>query len=176
MFTSVVQAIKTLDDLDSAVGAREAALRYLAERPTPAIIARIVQALQDDDFGVRWEAANVVTQLGEPALLEVVKALTDPQRVGDPRLREIAYHILHSQQLALPVPITDLLAALKGPAADIASLIEADHVLNAIEKYRIAQLAAQLRNNESEPANLRSWQYGRARLAGRLSHLTGHRF
>ena len=178
MITSAAQAMGVLDDDRERAAVREAAVRYLAAHPTPAVIARLVQALQDDDVGVRWEAATVVAQLGEPALLEVLKALTDPKRVDDPHLRESAYHILHINQAAIPVPIADLLDALRGPVADIASLVEADRVLRAWAKYRSAKARAAGRPGTTSAAqpNLLSPQYGAARLTGRLGRLRGHWF
>jgi HEAT repeat protein len=179
MITSSKQAMEILDDVREEAALREAAIRYLAKTPTPAVIARLVQAMQDDDFSVRWEAASVFAQLGETAVLEVLKALTGSARVGDPRLRECAYHILHSNAASVPVPITDLLEALRGgPAADIASLVEADRVLRALEKYRSlkARDAGKPGETGATQTNILSLKYGPARLTGRLSRLGGHRF
>jgi HEAT repeat protein len=178
MITSPAQALAALDDNREHADVREMAVRYLADYPTPAVLARLSQALQDDDVGVRWEAATVLTQQGEPGLLEVLKALTDPKRVGDPRLREGAYHILHSSQATAPVPIAELLDALRGPAADIASLVEADRVLRTLEKQRSvkAQAAAKSDATDTTPTNNLSPKYGPAQLTGRLGRLGGHRF
>ncbi len=177
MITSSAQAMAILNDDHEKAGVRETAVRYLANHPTPEAIARLVQALQDDDVGVRWEAANNLAQLGEPALLAVLKALTDPHRVDDPRLRDNVYHILHLNQAAVPVPIADLLGALRGQAADIASLVEADHVLRAWEKYRLAKARAarQPESLNAAQAYYRfSPQYGPARLTGGVGRLAKH--
>ncbi len=178
MITSVGQAIAVLDDDREEAGVREAAVRYLADYPTPKVIARLGQALEDDDVGVRWEAANMLARLGEPALLEVLKALTDPKRVDDPHLRESAYHILHNNQASVPVPVTDLLNALRGQVADITSLVEADRVLRAWQEYRLtkARAARKLGAGGATQPNILSPEYGAARLTGRLSRLGGHRF
>lgn len=137
--TSTTQALELLDNYREESSYREAAIHYLTDHSSPAVIVRLVQALQDDDVGVRWVAAMALAQLGEAALPEILKALTDPVRVGDPRLREGIYHILHNNQRAIPVPITDLLAVLKGPVAGIASLVEADRVIREYEKYRAVE-------------------------------------
>ena len=174
--TSSAQAIDILDDEREVAAIREAAIRYLAKYPTSEMIARLVQALQDDDYGVRWEAATVLAQLGETALLEVLKALTDPRCVGDPRLRECAYHILHNNPTSMPVPIAELLDALRGPAADIASLVEADRVLRMFEKYRSARAQASVKPSMMGIArtSLFTPGYGPAQLTGRLSRLGRH--
>ena len=49
MITSPAQAMERLDDVREEAAVREAAIRFLAEAPTPAVITRLVQALQDDD-------------------------------------------------------------------------------------------------------------------------------
>ncbi len=167
LIESVQQAKAVLDDVHEDAGSREAAVRYLAAHAIPAIITRLVQALQDDDVGVRWEAANALAQLGEPALREVLKALTDPQRVDDPRLRESAYHILHVTQAAMPVPLTELLEALRGPAADVASLVAAHRVLHALQQQAQKTLAG-------NPLSISGKEYGPAKLTGQLGRLNGH--
>ncbi len=175
VITSSAQALEILDDVRADTFRREAAIRYLGMNLTPPALKRLVQALQDDDFSVRWEAASVLGQQGESAVLAVLKALTDPQSVGDPRMRECAYHILHSNFTALPVPMNDLLQALHGgPAADIASLIEAHRVLRAFEKYRLARAQAKRRSDaitEATQLHILSQRDGLAQLTGRLGRL-----
>jgi hypothetical protein len=176
---SVSQAIALLDNVRENATVREAAIRYLAKDPTPAVIARLVQALQDDEFSVRWEAATAVAQQGEAGVLEVLKALTHAEQVGDPRLRECAYHILHSHTASVPVPIADLLAALHGgTAADIASLVEASRVLRAYEKFRAVKEQTAIESpvtGITRPSSS-SPKYGPAQLTGRLGRLGSHRF
>lgn len=178
VITSTALALELLENNREEPAYREAAVRYLKDNPSPAAIGRLVQALQDDDAGVRWAAAVALAQLGETALPEVLKALTDPQRVGDPRLREGVYHILHNNPGTVPVPISDLLEALRGPAADIASLVEADRVLRELEKYRSVKEQAASRPPVTGTArtNLYSPKYGPAQLTGRLGRLGSHRF
>ncbi len=125
---SLEQALGILDNPFATVAEREAAARYLETDPDLRAVPRLARALQDEDFGVRWAASEALAQLGVAALEEVLRALADPKRVGDPRLRESAYHMLHIGQ-RWPVPVKGLLASLKGPAADLASLEEAAHLL-----------------------------------------------
>ena len=111
---------------------------------------------------------GALAQLGEPALREVLKALTDPQRVDDPRLRESAYHILHVTQAAMPVPLTELLEALRGPAADVASLVAAHRVLHALRQHQSQKTSV------GNPLSISGKEYGPARLTGQLGRLNGH--
>jgi hypothetical protein len=155
------QAIKILQDMQEDTQQREFAVHYLAEHPTPAGIQALVSALQYKEFAIRWVASTALIQLGPSALLEVLRALTNP-RLNTAQLRESAIHILHySSNLALePVykhqhmdpqvhfkpgsstSISELLTALKGPADDINSMKTADKLL------------AELENNSSETGAL----------------------
>ena len=132
---SVEQAIEILSDPLEDQLFREQAIRYLSYHPSEKVINKLVWSLQDDEFGIRWEAAIILAQLGEKALPVLLKALTDPEKVGDPRLREGAYHVLHyNRDPSYAINITQLMHALKGPAADIASMREAGRILAQIEK------------------------------------------
>ena len=174
MITSSAQAMEILDDVREEVTFREAAIRYLAKEPTPVVTARLVQALQDDDFSVRWEAANAVAQQGNVGVLEVLQALTDSTRASDPRLRECAYHILHLNTGLIPVSITELLDALHGgPAADIATLVEVDRVLRQWKKYRSTQASTSIKPGTTGAVQLSflKSREGLAQLTGRLGRL-----
>jgi HEAT repeat protein len=137
---SETQAIEMLNDKQQSAALREAAVRYLGASATPEAIKRLVLALEDNDFGVRWEAAVALTGLGRAALPELLKALADPERVADPRLREGAYHVLHyNRDLPLRANAAQLMDVLKGPAADISALEEAYRLLKQIEQPRRAK-------------------------------------
>jgi HEAT repeat protein len=136
--TSENHAIEILDSTNLNSLDREDAVRYLAYQPSELAIKRLVKALQEDDFGVRWEAAASLAKLGDRGLHEMLKALVDPDRVGDPRLREGAYHMLHyNRSEKLPVPTKKLMLALKGPAPDISTMEEAGKLLQLIEKRNV---------------------------------------
>jgi HEAT repeat protein len=64
VITSATQALELLDNNREESSSREAAIRYLRNNSSPAVIVPLVQALQDDDFGVRWVAAGAVLQAG----------------------------------------------------------------------------------------------------------------
>ncbi len=170
-------ALDLLDNASEEPAFREAAVHYLRDHASPQALERLVWALQDDDFGVRWEAALALTQMGQPALVEVLKAIADPRRVGDPRLREGVYHILHNSLLPAPLDVTDLLEALRGPAADIASLVEAYHLLAQIDHIQLVEsVRSRLHpiENPGLPLDVFRLQYGPAQLTGRLSRLGIH--
>lgn len=133
--SSIERAMEILDDPLEDQMLWEQAIRYISHQPSEKVIKRLVWALQDDEFGIRWEASTTLARLGKKALPELLKALTDPDRVGDPRLREGAYRVLHSNlDPFYAIDITQLLQVLRGPAADIATMEAAGKILAQIEK------------------------------------------
>jgi HEAT repeat protein len=127
-------AVQLLDDAQQPSRVREAAIKYLAGQATPQAIRRLTLALNDDDFGVHWEAATDLAVLGEAALPELLKALTKPDLASSPRMREGAYHVLHyNASRDVRSQAAGLMNALKGAAAAISTLTEADRWLSEIE-------------------------------------------
>ncbi|MEZ4622221.1 MAG: HEAT repeat domain-containing protein [Caldilineaceae bacterium] len=61
-------ALKSLNDPSQSVYVREEAVRTLAQQPTVEQLTRLVHALEDKQFGVRWEAAVQLADLGDVAL------------------------------------------------------------------------------------------------------------
>jgi HEAT repeat protein len=130
------QALAIMDNRLNPVAEREAAARFLKKFPEPQAVPRLVRALQDEDFGVRWAASEALSRLGVQALEEVLRVLADPNQVGDPRLRDSAYHMLHLGQ-HWPISVKGLMRSLKGPAADLATLEEAAHLLQRLQAGRL---------------------------------------
>jgi HEAT repeat protein len=128
------EALKILNDNNKESTEREGAVRFLAAHPNDGVIERLVQALEDDDFGVRWEAALALSSIGKTALPSLLQALMDPKRIGDPRLRIGAIRVLHRlTDASLPRSTSKLVEALHGPAADIASMEAAYKVFQELE-------------------------------------------
>jgi HEAT repeat protein len=137
MITSVDQALTILENKNLTAVEREMAGRYLRAHPDNKAIVQLVRALQDDDRGVAWSAAESLSRLGEPAVKELCHALSDHIRVGDPRLLSGAYHVLyHLQDEALAGHIVPLLHALKGPVPDLKAMEEADRLLRRLDHQK----------------------------------------
>jgi HEAT repeat protein len=79
------QAIKILDNYENNSVIREEAARFLEENPTENATQRLIMALTDDDFGVRWAASTALTKLGDSALPALLQAL-----IKDPSTRIVA--------------------------------------------------------------------------------------
>lgn len=116
---NVPEAIDILEDRTASTTAREEAIHYLAENLTPEGVDRLAQALDDDQFGVRWAAARALAYAGDAALEPLLHVLI--AKGGRPEVRDAAVHILRNSASPKVRDLgTNLVQALKGPAADIA--------------------------------------------------------
>lgn len=133
MVQTDTEAIKILDNTELSALKREEAVYRLGRHPDERAIKRLVQALEDNDFGVRWAAAVALSELGRKALLPLLQALT--QRADDPWLREGVYHVLHyNSDPRVRDETHELRQALKGPAANIASAETAFKLMHELEQ------------------------------------------
>jgi HEAT repeat protein len=110
------------------------AIRYLASLDVDFEIDALVHALENDDPGVRWEAGILLARLGRKAVPAILKALMDPKRVGDPRLRTSVVHVIHSlRERTLQTQLKPLIKAMKDVAPDLKTMQEAARLLNSIK-------------------------------------------
>ncbi len=136
------EALETLSNNSAGTLERERAIRYLSEHPDEQAIRRIIEACEDDDFGVRWEAARALARAGKAGLAALLQALADPERVGHTRLRRSAYWALEQMGLSEYKPmIWNLMLAMKGPGADIATMEEAHKLLQELRKKEETELS-----------------------------------
>lgn len=89
------------------------AAKALGEIGDPATAATLVEALEDEDFDVRWLAAEGLTKMNLNALKPLLQAL---EKCGDSFfLQEGAHHVFHDlAKGALRKFLTPVLAALEG--------------------------------------------------------------
>jgi HEAT repeat protein len=88
---SLVEAL-----LQSTYWGRWEAAKALSEIQAPLSAPALVAALEDDNSGVRWLAAEGLIGTGRAALRPLFEALT--QRAGSIWLREGAHHVLHDMK------------------------------------------------------------------------------
>lgn len=128
---SVAHAIEIIHDTSINEVEREDAIHYLARHLDPEVIGQLTQVLDDDDFGVRWAAAQALTFAGAEALVPILRLLI--AKGGSPEVREAAQHALRNnidpqvRQQAKPV-----LEALRGPGADMATPMAAYELLHSL--------------------------------------------
>ena len=97
---------------------REGAIHQLKDFPTEAVIARLIQALEDSDSGVRWAAASTLIEFGDPVARPLLHTLVEKN--DSVWLREGAYRVFHDTRSAkIQAATADVVKALKGPAAGL---------------------------------------------------------
>jgi len=121
-------AITILKDTSFQEFRREQAVRYLQDHPSAEGIEALIEALADDDYGVHWACGTAVAFLGEQAFHIYLEALAKPDHSS--RLREITGHIIHTNSSeSVRQDGQSLLKAVKGPAAAIAAIEEANKLM-----------------------------------------------
>jgi HEAT repeat protein len=111
------QAIEVLDNSENDLTKREEAARFLEDNPSENAIQRLIKALTDDDFGVRWAASTALSKLGDPAIPALLKTLMEDT---SPRMRESAYHVLHyNDSQWVRMHSKPLMDAIKNIACDV---------------------------------------------------------
>ncbi len=128
------QALAVIQDTTAGELKREGAIRYLRHYASRDSVRVLIDSLEDDDFGVRWEAAITLAGYGEAAIPALLEALSDPRRIDCPRLREGAYQVFANNASDKVAAMTkDLRKAIKGPAADLATMEAAHRLLQRMK-------------------------------------------
>lgn len=110
--------LATIDQAGSSSLDREGAIHQLKDFPTPAVIDRLIRALEDNDSGVRWAAATTLIEFGKAAAAPLLRTLVEKN--DSVWLREGAYRVFHDTHDATVQALTaDVVKALKGPAAGL---------------------------------------------------------
>jgi len=128
---SDAQALALLNNPLLSPYEREKGLRALAEDPTAANLERLLEALEDNLFGIRWTAAALLAELGDQALKPLLQLLI--RQHDSAWLREGAYHVFYYSSSAAVIKQTEALRrALHGPAAEVATTGEAVKLLETL--------------------------------------------
>lgn len=134
MITSVTEALQALENVSAGSQIHLEAIRFLTSLDDCYELKNLVDALQSDDFGVRWEAANLLARNGRKSVPVILRALKDPRKVGDQRLRDGVIHIIHNfDEPLLRQELSSLLAAMKGPSADLETMRETYRLLRLFD-------------------------------------------
>lgn len=134
-FHTVEDALHILGEASFDRLTRRDAYHFIMNVPEEARIPQLIDALQSDNVAVRWEAGKLLTEMGHPALLGMLNTLTNPKKVGNPRIRNGIAHVLRdSHDPTVRELSVSLLNALHGPAADLNAMREASHVLQQISE------------------------------------------
>ena len=130
MFESLKHAISVLNDPNEDSLKRVDAVRYLGESGTEEAIQTLVATLEDDDYGVRWAAADELAKLGDKAAQVVLRNLLDPNTSN--RVFEMAVHIFKNNgDILIRTKAETLVKALEADH-EIVAMTEASKLLNEL--------------------------------------------
>lgn len=118
---------------DPRVQLRWEATKALAEIADPEAAGALIVELKDEDFGVRWLAAEGLVRLGPDGLIPLLEALS--RRLVSERFRAGAHHVIHAQmEGSLGDVLRPVLEALSGFAARESAPVAARRALAEIAK------------------------------------------
>ena len=113
---------------------KQEALKALEAIGDDAAAQVLVKALDDDDFGIRWIAAEALASMGHTGLKALLRALVHDS--GMSWLREGAHHVLHFYKGELNKPLEQLLNALDDNDIGASVTWDAGVALQSIESTR----------------------------------------
>lgn len=127
MFNSIEEAVKASKDESLTELEREKALRYLGPSDDLEAMKILITALEDDDRGARFAAAEVFKTQGESSFKYLIESLAQPNKV---MLGDGARVVIHqNSSVTVNAKSKELLNALDAPAADIRTMEEATKLL-----------------------------------------------
>lgn len=135
-YRTIEEALSVLGEASTNWSTREEAHQFLVRTNANIEVPQLVEALCNDNFNVRWQAEKRLSEMGLPALEGILRALVDPKKVGNPRLRNGIYHVLRNHKDAAVRQLTaHLLDDLHGCAADLKSMHEAHRLLQELNRH-----------------------------------------
>lgn len=119
--------------------ARWEATKVLRVLKDPAVAAPLVEALKDEDIGVRWSAMEGLIYLEEASLEPLLHALT--KDFSSVWLREGAHYILRvlNERLKLEGPVVKVMEALEGPVPAVGVAWAAETAWEALYLPRLSE-------------------------------------
>jgi len=131
MFDSIEQAIAVLQDTNEDSLKRVDAVHYLGELGTDEAIQALVAALEDDDYGVRWAAADELAKMGKKGAIAVLRKLLDPE--ASARVFEMAVHVFKDNgDILIRSKSEALVKALEEDYTTIEAMTEASKLLSEL--------------------------------------------
>ncbi len=128
---SLIEALKQEDD-----NVRRGAVRTLSEIGGPEVALALIKTLQDEEFDIRWLAAEGLIELGMDGLKALLQALVHDG--NSPLLLEGAHHVIHSMAKGgLRKYLGPVLGSLEGVEPAVKAPIAAFHALEMLEEAKI---------------------------------------
>jgi HEAT repeat protein len=127
----LAEALRDRNDL-----ARREATKALAEIGDSEAAPALVKALEDEEFDIRWTAAEGLTGMNVKGLRALFLALEE--KPDSSLLREGAHHVLHYLARGeLRKYLVPVLVALEGPAPIAQTLVTAYRAMEDMQKAKI---------------------------------------
>ncbi len=128
---SLIEALKQKDD-----NVRRGAVRTLSEIGGPEVAPALIKTLEDEEFDIRWMAAEGLIELGMDGLKALLQALIDDG--NSPLLLEGAHHVIHSMAKGgLRKYLGPVLGSLEGVEPSVKAPIAAFHALEMLKEAKI---------------------------------------
>lgn len=128
MIESTPQAIAAMNNTRLPENERTEAVHYLRDNPSSEGNAALVEALEDNDHGVRYAASSALATIGEPAMPVLLNALA--QADNSKSLRDGAHRVLtENSSSKVHEKCGPLLAALRSAEPAITTMTEAIHLM-----------------------------------------------
>jgi hypothetical protein len=127
----LIEALKQKND-----NVRREAVRALSEIGGTEVAPALIKTLEDEEFDIRWLAAERVIGLGVSGLKPLLQALIDH---GDsPLLLEGAHHVMHDMAKGgLRKYLGPVLGSLEGVEPAVKAPIAAFHALEMLKEAKI---------------------------------------
>jgi hypothetical protein len=128
---SLTEALKLRND-----NVRREAVKALSEIGGAEVAPALIRTLEDEEFDIRWLAAEGVIGLGVSGLKPLLQALIDQ---GDsPLLLEGAHHVVHYMAKGgLRKYLGPVLASLEGVEPGVKAPVAAYHALEMLKEAKI---------------------------------------
>jgi HEAT repeat protein len=127
----LIDALKQEND-----NVRREAVKALSEIGGPEVAPALIKTLEDEEFDIRWLAAEGIIQLGVNGSKPLLQALIDH---GDsPLLLEGAHHVIHYMAKGgLRKYLGPVLASLEGVGTAVKAPVAAFHALEMLKEAKI---------------------------------------
>ena len=132
MIQTTEQAIAVIQNARLSEAEREEGIHFVREAPSAQGIDVLIEALRDNDHGVRFAAAHALAHVGDAAMPALLRALAQPDT--DVVLRKGATIVIsESTSPKVRQQGQALLNALKGSQAGIATMEAATKLMPSFE-------------------------------------------
>lgn len=128
---SLIEALKQKDD-----HVRREAVKALCEIEDPRVAPALIKTLEDEEFDIRWLAAEGLIGLGINGLMALLQALKDDG--NSPLLLEGAHHVIHYMAKGgLRKYLGAVLNSLEGVEPSVKAPNAAFHALEMLREAKI---------------------------------------